>query len=85
MKKRTRVLSCLVLIGILMGAMSGAVAAMNESGPEHPLKMVDKEGRLAMAQSTSTAHLKNNVLDLISQDIIVEDFEKLPLLRPQNT
>ena len=59
-----KVLSCLVIGMILMSAMPYVVAAMNETGTGEYIKILDKERRLAMAESTSTAHLKNNLLDL---------------------
>ncbi|NQE04683.1 hypothetical protein C5S32_02320 [ANME-1 cluster archaeon GoMg1] len=59
-----KLLSCLVIGVLLMSAMLCVVAAMNETGTEDYIKILDKERRLTVAESTSTAHLKNNLLDL---------------------
>ena len=59
-----KLLSCLVIGVLLMSAMPYVVAAMNETGTEDYIKILDKERRLTVAESTSTAHLKNNLLDL---------------------
>jgi hypothetical protein len=60
--KLAKVLSWLVVLAILICAMPCVAAALNEAGDD--TKIVDREKRLALAESRSTAHLKNNVLDL---------------------
>lgn len=59
--KRAKVLSCLVVLAILICAMPCVAAALNEAGDD--IKIEDREKRLALAESRSTAHLKNNVLE----------------------
>ena len=61
---KEKILGYLVVIGILMSVLPCAVAAMNETGTGDHTKTLDKDSLLAMAQATSSAHLKNNVLDL---------------------
>ena len=59
-----KVLSCLVVFGILMSVVPCMCVAMNDTETGDNIKKLDKERRLAVAESTSTAHLKNNLLDL---------------------
>ena len=61
---KTKILNYLIIVGVLMSAVPCAVAAMNEIGTEDHIKVLDKERRLAIVEATSTAHLKNDVLDL---------------------
>jgi hypothetical protein len=58
--KLAKVLSWLVVLAILICAMPCVAAALNEAGDD--TKIVDREKRLALAESRSTAHLKNNIV-----------------------
>ncbi|RLE46093.1 hypothetical protein DRJ25_04695, partial [Candidatus Woesearchaeota archaeon] len=61
---KAKMLNYLIIVGVLMSVVPCAVAAMDGTGTGDYTKILDKERRLAIAEATSTAHLKNDVLDL---------------------
>ncbi len=61
---KAKILGCLIVVGMLISIVPYTIAAASETGTGNHIKTLDKEIRLEIAEATSTAHLKNNVLDL---------------------
>ena len=61
---KAKIVGCLIAVGMLISIIPCAIVAASETGTGNHIKTLDTEIRLEIAEATSTAHLKNNVLDL---------------------